>query len=264
VHKGPVYLRLGREKTPLMTIEETEFRVGKAAVFRDGRDVTIVACGPLLHEALHAARILEKEGISAQVINNHTIKPIDKKTILSAARKTGAFVTVEDHQVNGGLGSAVAETISESYPVPVRRIGIQDRFGQSGTPAELLEEYGLTARYIAKAAEEAIALKESCAGRHPWAFEPVEAGKLLSEVAPDQQFHLWGGETIKTIPELEQALKKMNEATFRHHVNNQKNDFSKWIQDCFGDRMLAEELKKTNNRETMAELLRKRIRKAGR
>ncbi|MEM4240030.1 MAG: DUF5752 family protein [Candidatus Woesearchaeota archaeon] len=260
--KGPVYIRLARDKTPIMTKEGTAFEIGKAQTLAEGRDVTIIACGPVVYQALSAAKQLESRGISAQVINCHTIKPIDKKTVIAAARKTGAIVTVEDHQVNGGLGSAVAETVAEAYPVPVRRIGLQDRFGQSGTATELLEEYGLTASQIAKAAGEAVMLKQSCAGRHPVAFEPQEAGRLLSEVAPEQYFHLWGGEVIKTVPELEQALEKMPAETFRHHVNKEKNDFSAWIQDCFGDKMLAEELKKRNSREAMAEIIRKRLKQA--
>ncbi len=256
--KGPVYLRLGREKTPVITKESSEFKIGKAEILKEGKDVTIIACGTMVCEALKAAKMLDDEKISAQVINNHTIKPMDAKTIISAARKTGAIVTAEEHQINGGLGSAVAEILAGTIPVPVKRAGINDRFGQSGTPPELLEEYGLTARHIASLARDAIALKESCSGMHPIP-EPQEAGKLLSEVAPEHYFQLWGGETIKTIPELENALKKMDDATFRHHVNRQRNDFSTWIQDCFGDKTLAEDLRKRAEREKMIEALKKKL-----
>ncbi|MEM4253943.1 MAG: transketolase C-terminal domain-containing protein [Candidatus Woesearchaeota archaeon] len=260
--KGPVYLRVARDKTPIITAEENSFEIGKAQILKEGKDVTIIACGPVVYQALLAAQMLEKKGISAQVINNHTIKPIDKKTLISAARKTGAFVTVEDHQIIGGMGSAVAETISEAFPIPIKRLGVQDSFGESGKSMELLEKHGMTAKHITKAAEETIALKQSCAGRHPVAFEPQEAGRLLSEIAPEQYFRLWGGEIIKTVPELEEALKKMPQETFHHHVNKNRNDFSQWIQDCFGDKILAEELKKRNNKEAMAEIIKKRLKEA--
>ncbi len=261
-HKGPVYIRLARNKTPYITHEHSRFEIGKADILKEGTDVTIVACGPLVSQALQSAEILGKEGISAQVINCHTIKPIDAKTLAVAARKTNAFVTVEDHQINGGLGSAVAESLSEIFPVPVRRVGLNDAFGESGTTEELFVKYKMTAADIARAAREAIALKQVCRGMHPPIPEPgAEPGRLLSELAPDQYFHLWGGETIKTVPELEAALKKMDDATFRHHVNSRKNDFSNWIQDCFGDKILAEALRRNPDKKTMAVLLAQRLRK---
>src|SRR3989338_4429878 len=139
--RGPVYLRGGREKVATITTEHTPFAVGRAEIFRDGNDVAIIACGLMVHEAVVAAEELAKEGISAMVINNHTIKPIDRKTIISAAKKTGAIVTAEEHQVYGGLGSAVSEVLAEHYPVPVRMVGIFDTFGESGAPAELLKKY---------------------------------------------------------------------------------------------------------------------------
>ena len=118
-HKGPVYFRYGREKTPVITTENTPFKIGKAEIFKEGTDVTIVACGLLVYQSLVAAKELEKEGVSAKVINNHTIKPMDKLTIASAAKETGAVVTVEEHQINGGLGGAVAEVLVENFPVPM-------------------------------------------------------------------------------------------------------------------------------------------------
>jgi len=140
---GPVYLRFAREKTPIMTTEETPFEIGKALVFREGKDVAIIGCGPLLHNALLAAEELAKEGIEAMVIHNHTIKPMDKKTIIEAAKKCGAIVTVEDHQVMGGMGSAVAEVLAENFPVPIEFIGMKDKFGESGDPNELIEAFGM-------------------------------------------------------------------------------------------------------------------------
>ena len=124
-----------------------------------GKDVTIIACGPLVYEALLAAHELEKKGISAEVINNHTIKPMDKKTILASAKKTGCVVTVEEHQAMGGMGSAVAEVLAENLPVPVEMIGVKDRFGESGAPAELLDFFGLTHPSIIKAAKKVVKRK---------------------------------------------------------------------------------------------------------
>ncbi|HEY4694511.1 MAG TPA: transketolase family protein [Candidatus Nanoarchaeia archaeon] len=143
-HKGPFYFRFGREKTPIITTEEAPFEVGKAEVFKDGDDVTIVACGPLVYQALLAAEHLEKKGVNPRVINNHTIKPIDTLTLAKAAKETGAIVTVEEHQVMGGMGSAVAEALAKNYPVPIEFIGMQDTFGESGKPNELYEKYGMS------------------------------------------------------------------------------------------------------------------------
>lgn len=140
---GPCYVRFAREKTPVFTTEETPFEIGKAEVFRDGNDAAIIACGPLVYNSLIAAKELEKEGLHVRVINSHTIKPLDEKTILTAAQECGALVTVEEHQVTGGLGGAVTEYLSQSYPVPIERIGVQNKFGQSGTPDELIEHYGM-------------------------------------------------------------------------------------------------------------------------
>ncbi len=156
---GPGYLRLGREKSPVVTTDETPFEIGKAIVMRDGKDAVIIACGILLYNALQAAEELAREGIEAMVVNNHTIKPLDEKTLVDAAKKCGAVVTVEEHQVNGGMGSAVTELLSKNYPVPQEFIGVQDAFGQSGKPEELIEHYGMGVNAIVKAAKKAIARK---------------------------------------------------------------------------------------------------------
>ncbi|MBI3813712.1 MAG: transketolase family protein [Nitrospinae bacterium] len=150
-YNGPVYIRLSREKFPVIYPETHEFEIGKANVFRDGEDVTIIAAGLMAHAAMEAADDLRKDGLSAGIINMSTIKPIDSNAILTAARKSGAIVTVEEHSIIGGLGSAVAEVISENEPVLLKRIGINDKFGMSGRPAELLEHYGLTKDAIKKA-----------------------------------------------------------------------------------------------------------------
>jgi len=140
---GPVYIRIAREATPVFTPENSPFKIGKADVLRKGHHITLVGCGPLLYEALQAANSLSKEGIEVEVINCHTIKPIDKKTLIDSAKKTEAVITIEEHQVHGGLGSAVAEVLSEHYPVPIKMIGVEDSFGESGDPEELLIKYGL-------------------------------------------------------------------------------------------------------------------------
>ncbi|MBO8154284.1 transketolase C-terminal domain-containing protein, partial [Thermovirga sp.] len=143
--EGPVVIRFGREKVPVITTPETPFKVGRAEIYREGEDVTVVACGVMVYEALIAAEMLAQEGISTQVINCHTVKPIDKETLIEAARKTKAVVTAEEHQVMGGFGSAVAEVLSQDMPVPMRFVGVQDTFGQSGAPDDLMKAYGLKA-----------------------------------------------------------------------------------------------------------------------
>jgi transketolase len=140
---GPSYLRLGREKSPVITTEETPFAVGEAQIFREGGDVAIVACGILVYNALMAADKLAAEGIECRVVNNHTVKPMDEATIVAAARDCGAIVTVEEHQKHAGMGSRVAEIVAQKHPVPIEFIGVDDRFGQSGDPVELIEYYGM-------------------------------------------------------------------------------------------------------------------------
>lgn len=162
-HKGPVYLRFAREATPVFTTQKTLFKIGKAEIFRNGKDVTIIACGPLVHNSLVAAEKLASaqggEKIDVRVINNHTIKPMDEKTIIKAAQETKAIVTVEEHQVMGGMGSAVTEVLSKNNPVPVEMIGVQDRWGTSGEPDELIEHFGLGVDSIMKAVRKVIKRK---------------------------------------------------------------------------------------------------------
>lgn len=156
-YKGPVYIRLGRSKVPVIFDEESyEFEIGKGIKLREGTDVTIIATGIMVSLAMEAAEILKKEGLEARVINMHTIKPIDKDIILEAARETRAIVTAEEHNIIGGLGSAVAEVLVESYPTVMERVGVMDTFGESGNGDELLKKYGLTAENIAVAARKAI------------------------------------------------------------------------------------------------------------
>lgn len=156
---GPFYVRFAREKSPVFTSEETPFEFGKAPVFYDGDDVAIIACGPLVHEALLAADALAKKKIAARVINCHTIKPLDEDTLIAAAAECGAVVTVEEHQIIGGLGGAIAELLSTRHPVPLEMVGVQNRFGESGQPRELLEHFGLTAPHIVEAALRVLARK---------------------------------------------------------------------------------------------------------
>ena len=157
---GPVYIRFAREKSPIFTTASTPFEVGKAQVFRKGDDVALIGCGPLVYECMLAAKELAKHGIEARVINNMSVKPMDEKTILAAAKECGAIVTVEEAQVAAGMGSAVCELVSEEHPVPVHRIGMQDRYGESGEPRELLEHFNLTAPSIAEAAKRILKKKK--------------------------------------------------------------------------------------------------------
>ncbi|MHB8660343.1 MAG: transketolase family protein [Minisyncoccota bacterium] len=156
---GPVYLRFGRAATPVFTTQETPFEIGKAQILylnqdegETGTKVGIIATGPLVHQALRAADLLAKEGIHAIVVNLATIKPLDGDTILKVAQSAGRILTVEEHQIAGGMGSAVAEFLAEHHPVPVRRLGIADQFGQSGDPDELLKHYGIDTQGIIEAA----------------------------------------------------------------------------------------------------------------
>lgn len=157
--KRPVYLRFARAGTPQFTTEKTPFQIGRAEVLQEGKDVTIIACGPLVHEALRAAQELEKKNISVEVINNHTIKPLDSDTVLGSLKKTKALVTVEEHQVAGGMGSAVVEMLAQRFPVPVEMVGVKDRFGESGEPDELWDVFELSYPHIVKAVQRALKRK---------------------------------------------------------------------------------------------------------
>ncbi len=155
-YKGPVYVRLGRSSVPSIFSDDYDFEIGKGVILREGTDATIIACGIMVNEAIDAAQLLKSEGINVRVINMSTIKPIDKELIIDSAKKTGAIVTAEEHSIIGGLGSAVSEIVTELCPVIVKKIGVNDVFGQSGTPSELISEYGLTADNIVKKVKEAI------------------------------------------------------------------------------------------------------------
>ena len=160
-HVGPVYLRFGRANAPIVNDNENyKFEIGKGVLMADGTDATIVASGLTLHIALEAAELLSAEGISARVINIHTIKPIDRDIIVKAARETGAIVTVEEHSIIGGLGSAVCEVVGEECPAVVVRVGMNDQYGRSASAAQLLEYYGFTKENIAQKVKEAIAKKQ--------------------------------------------------------------------------------------------------------
>ncbi|MDC3258125.1 transketolase family protein [Flavobacteriales bacterium] len=156
---GPVYLRFGRPKVPNFTPENQEFKIGKAIHLKKGNDVTIIATGHLVWEALEAAKILETDGISANVINIHTIKPLDTDTILNSVKHTRCVVTAEEHMLNGGLGDSIAQFLSTNNPVPIEMIGVDDKFGESGPPMKLMEKYGLTSKDIVKATKRSISRK---------------------------------------------------------------------------------------------------------
>lgn len=156
---GPVYMRTGRAPFPVITQESDPFVIGKANILREGKDVTLIGCGLMVYESLQAAEILKKEGIEARVVNMHTIKPIDEALIIDSVKKTGAIVTAEEHQIFGGLGSAVAEVLAQKSPAPMEMVAIHDSFGETGTPAQLLAAYHLKDVDIVLAAKKAIQRK---------------------------------------------------------------------------------------------------------
>jgi len=158
---GPVYIRFGREKTPVVTTPDMPFKIGKAINMKEGKDITIVACGSMVAEALDAADALAQKGISAEVVNLHTIKPMDKDAILASAKKTGCVVTAEEHQLFGGMGGAVAEVLAQAHAVPMEMVGINDTFGESGQPRELMEKYGLTSKEIFEKSIKVLSRKKS-------------------------------------------------------------------------------------------------------
>ncbi len=156
---GPVYIRLGRVPVGLIFDDSYQFKLGKAVKLREGEDVTIFATGIMVEASLEATQLLNKDGIKAEVINISTLKPLDKETILSSVKKTKAVITAEEHSIIGGLAGAIAELLIENFPVPMRRVGIKDQFGQSGTSEELLKHYGLTSADVAKAAIQVLKMK---------------------------------------------------------------------------------------------------------
>ena len=158
-HFGPVYLRFGRPKVPNFTLENQKFDIGKGIKINEGKDVTIVATGHLVWEAIEASKALEKIDISAEVINIHTIKPLDKNIIINSVSKTKCIVTAEEHMLNGGLGDSVAQLLSREMPAPLEMVGVNDTFGESGTPRQLMEKYGLTSIDIVKASKKVLSRK---------------------------------------------------------------------------------------------------------
>jgi transketolase len=158
-HKGPVYLRFGRPKVPNFTPENQSFEIGKGVLLQEGTDVSLIATGHLVWEALEAAQTLAESGISAEVINIHTIKPLDEELVVSSAQKTGAVVSCEEHNFLGGLGESIARTLSQHAPTLQEFVATQDTFGESGTPAQLMDKYGLNAESIVQAAMRAVARK---------------------------------------------------------------------------------------------------------
>lgn len=160
-YQGPVYIRLGRPAVPVLYDQSYSFEIGKASVLRQGEDVTVAATGIMVSVAQEAAKLLSQEGIAVEVLNISTIKPLDSATILNSIQKTGAIVTAEEHNIIGGLGSAVAELAGEYCPVPLARVGVRDVFGESGTPAELLEKYGLNPQAVVEAVRQVWQRKQS-------------------------------------------------------------------------------------------------------
>jgi len=157
---GPVYLRLGRAPAPVITKEDGFFKIGRANTIREGKDLTIFACGQMVYESMLACDMLEAEGIKARLVNLHTPKPIDRDAVIKAAYDTGAAVTVEEHTIAGGFGSAIAEVLVGTHPIPIKMVGVQNKFGVSGEPEELFEYFGLTPKHIVAAAKAALAMKK--------------------------------------------------------------------------------------------------------
>lgn len=158
-HVGPVYIRFGRPKVPIFISEDTPFQIGKALMLNEGKDVTILATGHLVWEAIQAGEMLAEKGIDAEIINIHTIKPLDKEAILKSVAKTGCIVTCEEHQYNGGLGDSVAQLLAQNNPKPIEYVGIDDKFGESGKPEDLMVKYGLKSQNIVHAVEKVIKRK---------------------------------------------------------------------------------------------------------
>lgn len=158
-HNGPVYLRFGRPKVPNFTSPEQKFEIGKAITFNEGKDVTIFATGHLLWKAIEAGQQLAEKGIDAEIINIHTIKPLDREAVLQSVRKTKCVVTAEEHMKNGGLGDSIAQVLAEEYPAPIEMVAVNDTFGESGTPEQLLEKYGLGTKDVIAAVEKVIQKK---------------------------------------------------------------------------------------------------------
>jgi transketolase len=158
-HEGPVYLRFGRPVMPIFVKPDAKFVIGKADVLLEGADVSIIACGHLVWKAIEAAKILESKGIHAEIINMHTIKPLDEKAILDSVRKTGCVVSAEEHMINGGLGDSIAQVLTRNFLAPQEYVGVNDTFGESGTPMELMTKYGIDTDNIVEAALKAIARK---------------------------------------------------------------------------------------------------------
>lgn len=155
--EGPCYIRFGREAVPVITDEDSPFEIGKANVLRDGKDAVLFANGAMVYEGLEAAKRLSGEGIDLMVVNLHTVKPLDQEAVVAAARKTGRVITAEEHQAAGGMGSAVAECLAQHYPVPMRILGMQDGFGESGAPDELMKRYGFSSDAIYQAVKDFVA-----------------------------------------------------------------------------------------------------------
>jgi transketolase len=160
-HIGPVYLRFGRPKVPIFIPEDQKFEIGKALLLNEGSDVSIFATGHLVWQAIVAGEILANQGINAEVINIHTIKPLDNEAIINSVKKTGCVVSAEEHQLNGGLGDSIAQVLARNYPAPMEYVAVNDSFGESGVPEQLMEKYGLSANHIVEAVKKTIARKNA-------------------------------------------------------------------------------------------------------
>jgi len=215
-------------------------------LLKPGDDCTIITYGSLVDEALRAAKLLQQEDLNCTVIDSHTIRPLDKHTIINSAKTTGCVVTAEEHHVNGGLGSAVASLVGQYAPVPLRILGVTD-IVKPGTADEQRQTHKLTAQHIANAAKDVIMqrCRESC-------FDVPQLMGEPEKLNLEHEFKLYGGGTIHTLPGLQEALLDMSDIAFSHHCNNHRNDFSSWVKDVFNEPHLAKQLEQKKTRLAMA------------
>lgn len=250
----PAYLRLNRQKSPIITKTTTPFKLGEAQVFKEGKDLVIFSYGPLINEALKVSDELAKQKISVAVINVHTIKPLDEKIIIDYIKKCEKFLVLEDHQIFGGLGSAIAECIIKNEEKG-EIIGMENLFGESGKAEDLYWKYGLTSKKIINKTLKL--LKEEKKSKTIKKKSDNKKTKTLIESPPDKQFILRTGQRLKNLKELYTFLKNVDEAIFNHHVNRNKNDFANWIRDVLKEKELSTQLKKIKNKQETLKVIEK-------
>lgn len=253
-NRSPAYLRLNRQKSPLITKSTTPFKLGEAQMFREGKDLVIFSCGPIINEVIKAAEELKNKKISVAVVNIHTIKPLDQKTIAKYVNKCQKFLVVEDHQVNGGLGSAISECLINN-PAQGEIIGVENVFGESGKAEDLYWKYGLTSEKITNKALNLIKQKNKKDYTKKSVKQSKKKTKVLINAPETKQFLMCDGQKIKNLKELSLIMKNVNEEVFKHHVTNNKNDFANWIQHVLKEKELSSQLKKIKTKQKTQKLI---------